>query len=265
MSSIAADPPPGASLSVGQTARRQLHAGQVWALALTAGLIAGFASWAIGETYHGRFDPPAPKPTSGIPSPAELTEQFMARETARTSETILAFGALGAALGLALGLAGGLARGSAGTAVIAAIGGSIAGGSAGTAMARLLLPIYLRSMRDPANADLILAILILGGNWSVIGAVGGAAFGCGLGDRWRTVGAMLGGLLGAIAGVFIYEMVGAVVFPLDGITDPLSNTSVTRLFARLAVTTLASAGAAFGALNLAKRATTSPVSAEHHP
>jgi len=192
-----------------------------------------------------------------------VNAQFKAREAAQFSETTLAFGALGAVFGFALGLAGGAARGSALAAVIAAVVGSILGGFAGAGMARVMLPIYFRNILKSDSGDLTLAILVLGANWSVIGAVAGAAFGIGLGDRNRIVGVLFGGLLGALAGVLVYEMVGALAFPLDGITSPLSKTWGTRLFARLAVTTLASAGVAWGALDRVKGASSSPESAEH--
>jgi hypothetical protein len=251
VSRIEADPPPGASLAAGLVTRRQFLV-RVWALALTAGLIAGFASWLIGETFHGRFKPPDGR-TGVRLTPIQIQSLAMARHAAQGFEATIAFGSLGAVLGLALGLAGGCARGSARAALIAAIAGSILGGTAGAVMPSVLLPIYFR-MYNPDREDMILAILIHGGNWSVIGAAAGAAFGIGLGDRGRALRALLGGLLGAIAGVLVYEVVGGLAFPLDGTSDPLSATWGTRLFARLAVTILASAGAAIGALGLVKEA-----------
>jgi hypothetical protein len=252
MSQSAADPPPGASLTGGLVKGRQLPAVRVWALALTAGLIAGFASWLIGESLHGRFAPPDAR-TGRRLTPEQIQSRRMAIDTSRALEATVAFGSLGALLGLACGLAGGYARGSARAALIAAITGLILGGTAGAIMPRVLMPIYYR-VHDPDRDDLILAILIQGGNWSVIGAVAGAAFGIGLGDRGRTFRALLGGLLGATAGVLVYELVGAVAFPLDGTSDPVSATWGTRLFARLAVTIFTSGGAAIGALGPVKGA-----------
>ena len=124
-------------------------------------------------------------------------------------------------------------------------------------MPSVLVPLYFR-MHDRDRDDLILAILIHGGNWSVIGAAAGAAFGIGLGDWGRALRALLGGLLGAVAGVLVYEVVGGVAFPLDGTADPLSATWGTRLFARLALTTFASAGAVRGALDPVRGASQAP-------
>jgi hypothetical protein len=252
MSQIAADPPPGASLAGPLASGRQLAPVRVWALALTAGLIAGFGSWLIGESLHGRFAPPDGR-TGVRLSPTQIQSLRSARDAAESFEATIAFGALGAVLGLALGLAGGCARRSARGALIAAIAGTIFGGAAGAIIPRVVLPIYFR-LHNPDRDDLMLAILTQGGNWCVIGAAAGAAFGIGLGGRGRALRALLGGLLGAAAGVLVYEMVGAVAFPLDGTSDPVSATWVTRLFARLAVTILASAGAAIGALGPAKGA-----------
>jgi len=222
MSQSAADPPPGGSLAGGLATGRQLPLVRVWALALTAGLIAGFASWLIGESLHGRFAPPNARMGRRL-TPEQIQSKATAQNAAKGLEASVAFGSLGAVLGLALGLAGGCARRSARAAVIAAVAGSILGGAAGAIIPRVLLPIYFRA-HDPDRDDLILAVLIQCGNWSVIGAAGGAAFGIGLGDRGRALRALLGGLLGAIAGVLVYEMVGAIAFPLDGTSEPVSAT-----------------------------------------
>ncbi len=262
MSSIEADPLPDLPLAGTLTVTRKLSPVRVWALALTAGLIAGFASWQIGETYHGRFVPEL-IPTKRTGSHEVVNANFIARQAADTKEATLAFGALGAVLGLALGLAGGAARGCARSALIAAIVGSILGGAAGAGLTWVLLPIYFRNV-TPGSSDLILAMLLERGSWSLIGAAGGAAFGIGIGDRRRALGAIFGGLLGAIAGVVVYELVGGIAFPIDGISDPLSDTSGTRLLARLAVTTLAAAGTAWGALDRVKEAIPKPVTAADH-
>jgi uncharacterized membrane protein YqaE (UPF0057 family) len=224
----------------------------VWALALAAGLLAGFASWLIGESLHGRFAPPEMR--TGIRlTPPQIISRATALHAAEGFEVNVVLGASGAIVGLALGLAGGYARRSGRAALIAAIAGTILGGAAGAIIPRLLLPIFFR-MHDPDRDDLILAILIQGGSWSLIGAAAGAAFGIGLGGRGSALRGLFGGLLGAIAGVLVYQIVGALAFPLDGTSDPVSATWFTRLFAELAAPIYISAGAALAALGLAKRA-----------
>ena len=120
-------PRPARSLAGGLATGRQLPPVRVWALALTAGLIAGFASWLIGESFHGRFAPPDGR-TGVRLTPAQITSLRHARDAAGSFEATIAFGSLGAVLGLALGLAGGFARRSGRAALIAAIAGTISRG-----------------------------------------------------------------------------------------------------------------------------------------
>jgi hypothetical protein len=105
------------------------------------------------------------------------------------------------------------------------------------------MPIYFR-FYDVDKDDLVLSLLIQGGICSAVGAAGGAALGVGVGGRSLTARTLLGGLLGAVAGVAVYQLVGALAFPLDQTTRPISATWATRLFAHLAVATLTAAGAA---------------------
>jgi hypothetical protein len=233
---------PPASFVETPTAHRDSSSIRVWALALTAGVVAGFASWLVGEALHGRLQPQVLS-TGGIPTVEEAREDAKGIKAAVTLEATVAFGSLGAALGLALGLAGGSARRCARSGSIAASFGTILGGIAGVVMPQILLPIYFR-FYDPDSDDMILSLLIQGGIGTVVGAVGGASLG--IGNRGHIGRALLGGLLGAVAGVLIYEVVGALAFPLDQTTKPISATASTRLFGRLMVATLASAGAVKG-------------------
>ena len=89
-----------------------------------------------------------------------------------------------------------------------------------------------------------LPLLVHAGIWSVAGAVGGAAFGLGRGERGEWPRAALGGFLGAAAAAAAYELIGVTAFPGAGTTQFISSTWPTRLLARLAVGILASAGIA---------------------
>jgi hypothetical protein len=262
MRRIEVDPPAGATIAGGSSTRRHFPLFRVWVLTLIAGLLAGFISWLIGELLHRRFDQPAPA-LSGPPSSAQMMGAlFRAERAAQISEATLAFGALGAVLGLALGLAGGSARRSARAALSAAIVGWILGGAVGAASTKVILPLYFRILNPDTN-DLIVGILFHVVISSAIGAVGGAAFGIGLVDRSRAFRAVLGGLLGATAGALVYEMVGALAFPLAKTSSPIATMWGARLLARLTVTILASAGVAIGALDQAKGAIPSRVSEGH--
>ena len=140
-----------------------------------------------------------------------------------------------------------------------AIAGGILGSAVGAALTKVILPIYFRIL-DPDTNELIVGIMIQVLLSSAIGAAGGASFGVGLGDRSRGFRAALGGLLGGTAGALVYEMVGALAFPLAKTSGPIATTWDARLLAQLAVTILTSGGVAMGALDQAKGAVTSPVS-----
>jgi hypothetical protein len=262
MSRDEVDPPPGATHAGGWGTAWRSPPVRVWVLGLLAGLIAGFASWLIGESLHRRFEHPA-FTLSGPPSSAEMmSAMFRAERAAQRLDATLSVGAIGAILGFALGLAGGSACGSLRAAVIAGIFGSILGGIVGAAATEVMLPMYLRIL-DPDTNDLIVGIMFHVVISSAIGAVGGAAFGIGLGDRSRAVRVVIGGLLGAAAGAVVHDIVGAFAFPLDGTSKPIAATWSARLFARLAVTTLASTGAAIGARDHADATIPRPMTEEH--
>jgi hypothetical protein len=75
--------------------------------------------------------------------------------------------------------------------------------------------------------------------------VGGLAFGLGLGaNRRRLARAAIGGLIGAALGAAVFELLGAVAFPLANTPRPLALTWTARLVARLLVASLAAIGAA---------------------
>jgi len=215
---------------------------RVWALVLAAGLLAGLTSWLVGEAFHNRLQSQLLS-TGGMPTAEQARESASGIRRAVTLQTTLAFGSLGAALGLALGLTGGTIRRSARSSMIGAIFGTSLGGIAGALVPLVLLPVYFQ-FYDPDSDDLVLALLFQGAIGAIIGAVGGAAYA--LGNRSHIVQALLGGLLGAVAGVLIYEVVGTLVFPLDQTTKPVSATAVSRLLGRLSIAALASAGAAKG-------------------
>ena len=83
------------------------------------------------------------------------------------------------------------------------------------------------------------------GIWAACGLAGGVAFGFGLGgERTKVAVAGMGGLIGAALGGALYELIGAMVFPGDQTTNPLSVTWRTRLLARLLVATLGAVAAA---------------------
>ena len=217
--------------------------GRLLAMALGAGIFAGLASWLLGEVVLDYFRPPsriviAMGMTMNVPSQA-------GEHGAITRNAALAYGLLGAALGLALGLAGGSHAAHGPMRSRGALIGLAAGAVAGAAATPALLPIYFRTIiEDPLASGLTVPLLLHGGIWAAVGAAGGLALGIGFGVRraelWKII---LGGLVGGLLGAIIYELIGAFVFPMSATTKPISESGVTRLIARLAVSIFSAAGA----------------------
>lgn len=249
MSSNNIDPPTepvppteGAPPGAGEVNRPIPSGVRVWAFALIAGAVAGVASWGLGEGLEGRFRPTLSVAMGGFPSPEEARATKAAYIRGETLEATAAFGIMGAVLACCLGAAGGLARGSGRSALIAGIVGAVCGGAAGAAAGWFVAPIFL--LNKDLGDDLLRAFMIQCGLVAPLGAMGGAAFGMGFGGRSAAFRALVGGLVGAIVGAMAFQLIGAIALPLDGAAKPLSDTSLSRLLARLVVAVLIALGAA---------------------
>jgi hypothetical protein len=216
----------------------------VWTVILAAGLAAGLGSWFLSESIYGRFRAQA-EASQGFPTIEQSNANELKNRAGITTETSLTFATLGALLGLALGAAGGVLRGSTRSAVTAGASGLIFGALGGFAAGRLFTPLYHGLYRPDGN-DLGLAILTQGGIAAVVGALAGGAFGLGLSDGGRRLDFrfVVGGLLGAVAGAVVYEIAGAIAFPFDGTTLPVSARWVARLVDHVAIAGLAAVGVA---------------------
>jgi hypothetical protein len=144
---------------------------------------------------------------------------------------------LGALMGAAMGLAGGLSRRSKEGARRGALVGLALGAVLGAVASLAFIPLYFVAKRFAATAepDLSVAMLLHAGVWMSVGAVAGMAFALGLGEPRRAGRAVLGGLLGALVGTLLYDVIGAAVFPLDGTADPIAQTWYSRSLARVLV------------------------------
>jgi hypothetical protein len=202
-------------------------------LALIGGLLAGLVSFGVDE------------PVYNLIQPEEVLQGVSGRELMRPSaETIgvaagknaaLAFGALGLCLAGFLGVAGGLARRSARAAVTAGLTGAVLGAGLGAGVSRAVVPsLYLAQYRYP-DSELLVALLMHGAIWGLLGAAAGMAFAIGLGDR-RNFGRLLtGGLVGAVLGAVAFDILGAVFLTSANTHLAISQTWLSRLLARLLV------------------------------
>lgn len=201
---------------------------RAWTAALVAGVVATGLTWGAGEASVGRFEPEA----TGHPERGPQ-HGFIAPEAAQRAErqdAALSYGLQGAILGLLLGLAGAAARGSARPTITAGLAGLALGGVLGAAVSYGVFGLVARLV-GPGNQEMLPALLGHAAAWSAVGASGGIAFGLGLGGRTSAARAAFGGLAGATLAAVIYEVVGAMLFPIDKTADPISATATARLFA----------------------------------
>jgi hypothetical protein len=129
---------------------------------------------------------------------------------------------------------------------MAGLVGACAGAAVGAAVPYLVLPGYA-GYRQMHGGDLAASLVLHGCLWAGIGAAGGLALGLGLEGRSRIWLRALGGLLGAIGGAILFDLLVAFAFPLEETAMPTSSSARTRLLARLMVAVLAAAGAAWAA------------------
>jgi hypothetical protein len=229
--------------------------GRLIGIVLIAGLLAGVASWLVAETilesYQAILNPKLRREVD-----AEASRQFA---RAHLTSASAMFAALGAITGLGLGLAGGLARRSASAAAKAGLLGCVAGVIATVSISLVALPNFFKNY-DPQSQDLMLPLLTVGSICSSVGAVGGLAFGIGLGGRDRWMKCLVGGLIGAALATVVYELVGAVAFPTDKTELPVSHTYTTRAMLHVLVAVLSAVGSALALSLSSKKRNTDPLS-----
>lgn len=216
-------------LEFGSSAR---HCGRLWGLVLIVAALAGAIAWFGGELLHGIFKAPAHEViTMGYKSSRVSPRDAAIADAANAA---LVFSLLGGLLGLGMGLAGGLARGALREGLRAGLLGLIVGWVLTTLAT--VPAVFFHSWyfgEAPLTSDLIVPMLIHAAAWGSTGAVAGWALARGLGVPAGPI--ILGGLAGAVLGAVIFEIGGATLFPTDGTTFPVSLSTGSRLFARMAV------------------------------
>jgi hypothetical protein len=227
----------------------------LWLLTLAAGLVAGSLSWLGGQLTQGAFPvaietPPEVAKMAPGPDRSAVIAQLLrqAWRAAERNKAATAYGLLGALLGVALGLIGVRSRGSAHSGWRGALGGGLIAAVVGAGLSWLLAPLMFRlqdaaQTADPDFSSKFLQIhcvyhACIGAG---IGAAAGLALGWGLGDRASPGRAQIGGFFGALAGVFLFEIINTLASPLGHAETPLPEESLPRLAMHLGV----AGGAAF--------------------
>jgi hypothetical protein len=210
--------------------------GAVLPLALAAA--AGILAWGIGERTHDMFHPSAAAYRSRYDFSILNREQAVANR----KNAALAFGTLGAAVGLFLAVSGGLGRQSVVATSFASLAGLIAGGLGAGAAGFALAPVFTYFYSD-ASPNLLLPVLVRGGICAVVGIAAGLAFGLGRRTRSGLIGAIGGGLVGALLGIVVFEVVNGFLFPSDRNDKLIPTSSLSRFLAYVCVALAAGAGA----------------------
>jgi hypothetical protein len=239
--------------SSGSSASAPIPPSRLWGWAALAGLLAGLFTGVAGEVAWGRVNSAQTPKIVAFPTGADRERIIHGM----VSNIAVSFIQQGAILGGVLGLAGGLLRRNALAGLIAALVGSGLGAIAAGAAAYFLLPMYFKNVDPQANA-LTYPLLTHGGIWAAAGLAAGLAFGLGAGGRGRWARCAVGGLLGGVFATMVYDLVGAIVFPLDKTSQPVSATIVTRLFAQFAVAAFVAIGAASVAAEGTRRSPSTP-------
>ncbi|WZO96446.1 hypothetical protein EP7_003439 [Isosphaeraceae bacterium EP7] len=206
----------------------------VMGLALLAALVAGLLAWLVGETPFGTVRPS--RVWINTLGNLNLSTTHDTELKALTASSARVYGAFGLLLGLTLGLAGALARGGIRSGLKPALIGAILGAIAGGALPFLAVPLH-DSLRTSIPDETLASIMMHGLIWGTIGAAVSVALGLGAegGSRRRVVACIAGGVIGALVGTAVYEVVGAMAFPLDETGEAISKSSASRLLARLIV------------------------------
>ncbi len=211
-----------------------------WIGVMAACLVAGLGSWGIVEGllqhYSAAFEP--------VSKPYPSAEDNVRINRARIESGTIAFGATGGLLGLVVGLAVGGSRRSIAAGLRAGAVGLIVGAVVEAGAAWLTLTVFYKNGVDPD--DMLQTLLCHESLWVGVGIAIGLAAGLGQGGPGRWWRASVGGLAGAAVVAAAYEIAGALVFPTQGIQNPIADSPLTRSIAWLAIPLGAGLGTVLG-------------------
>lgn len=196
-------------------------------------LCAGLLSWLLGERSR-EF---AVVPLEISSKNYQYAELNAATSRVNAINGSLVFGVLGGLTCLALVLSARLIGGESGRNLRKGLAACLIGVLAGALPSFVIMPIHwMNRNNDPASLDLTRPLLYHMGLWLPIGLAAGLVFGLARGTpRQKLGGLMVSGLFGALAGTFVYEFAGAVLFPMDRTVDPIAETAQARLLAHICV------------------------------
>jgi len=218
---------------------------RIWAFALAAGIATGIAAWLAGELAHDFFRPRLYEIQAlGLKAMKPSRESLSAANLANgTLVDVL----LGGMIGLIFGYAGGLACRSPWRGIKVGIPCLLAGALIAAVGSIVLIPLLSRGPIPDTN-DLLTPILIHGGIWMAIGAVGGTAFAWGMNLRRQIPIAAGAACVGGFLASVLYHLIDAGCFPDSDPTEPISHSSLVRFLSMALPALFIAVGAARGSL-----------------
>jgi hypothetical protein len=221
------EPKAAGTASVGSSGHA-VNRSALMGLLLAGTLLAGFASWSLGETGLVR-------------RPAAVAQYNLMGQTiqGQTSETIRAasrqtasrfFAISGGLLVLTAGLAGSLAFRRLRWPLVSGLILPAAWAALCGIVAWFAMPLYDKAA-DAAYPEMAVSIVAHLMLWVPVGIGAGIALACALGNPKLAATSAVAAAVGVILGVFLFEFIGALLFPLAETGRPLSATPTTRLLA----------------------------------
>ena len=210
---------------------------RVWLFAIGWAVLGGLLGWLAGDEMARRL-PWKEQVQVAIENGRDRMEASGLLELQFEEEkkiAVVSMGFLGGILGLMLAR-GGLARRSNPRAAVGGGIGLFLGSAVGAAVPWVLVPVFYRSISQPPNLTLPLAIHTC--MYSAIGGVAGLALGIGLRGWAGAVKGFVAGALGASLGSLVFNTVHTIAFPLEWDFSPMPGHTTSRLVAHLCVALL---------------------------
>jgi hypothetical protein len=218
-------------------------------IALMAGVAAGLIAWITQECGHDAFRPRLAE----VPKweAVWMEPNIQTQSAAEWKNASLASALLGCAAGLVRGFAGGVVGRAPSRGIFVGLSAQVGGLLLGALAALIAIPVFQsltqRSFRT-MTTDVWVPLAIRATVWVAAGAVGGAAFALGAGQRSRLGAAVGCATAGALLSAILFQVIAASL-PLDaGAAAPVARWPVLRLIAMLFPSTMIAAGAALGTI-----------------
>lgn len=196
-------------------------------------VLAGIASWAMAE-QTGKL---AQVPLEISSKNYQFAELNAATIKVNVINGTLIYGGLGLLVSLAIVFAVVASGAGSGRISVSLIMAILVGILAGALPCLVVMPLQYQSRNDdPSVLDLTMPLVYHAGLWLPIGLAAGVAFGFARNASLKGITSeAVNGLVGALFGTLFYELMGAILLPMDKTVEPVAATPTARLLAHLSI------------------------------